>query len=290
MEFRVKRQKNRNLSPSTLHQSNVAKNATDKFHKRIIIKIRDKKDNSPKLFKLGLIAILAIFGFLIIGLVALQNQGATEANVYKSKTKEYLEAVYNASTISSENPYDISKKIDAITAPKLGFMPLGIFSYQYVSAQLLASSIASQVEGLTAVVKTNGEFYDFYNKYIASIDEIASLNYGRGSERLSSLLIAKAKYQDLSDYLAKATLPNQLQTSQNNMKDDLTAVGESIDGLIAALKSGNNSAYALSSYKYSSASDKLSANFATMSEYNGQIKQRLKLASQHFEDFRKSLE
>lgn len=285
MKLKLKRSNTRPYNTSTL-PSDVVKNPTDRLHKRVIVKIREKREKSPKLFIISLISILVIFGLLIIGFVALQSQGATEANIYRSKTGEYLEAVYNASTIASDNPSEIANKIESIKPPQLGFLPLGIFSYSYVSAQMLQNDIANQVNGLISVVKANGQFYDFYNRYTSTIGEIANLSYGRGSDKLESLLSAKSKYKDLEENVSAAKLPDELQTSQNKLKEDLTAAGEAVDGLATTLKNGDNSGYALSSYRYSLVSDKLLSDFADMRDYNGQIKQRLKLASQHFNDFR----
>lgn len=290
MKIDTKRRRLSVKRDSPLLQSHDDKITTDKLHRRIANKIRDKRENSPKTFKIGLIAILGFFILLIVGFVGVQSQGSTEANAYKSKINAYLEAVYNASTVNNDNPFEIAKLIESIDAPKLGGVPLGIFSYSYMSAQMIQNNINNQVQSLIDVVNQNGQFYEFYNGYMGALSEISNLSYGRGSDKLQSLTQAKAKYQDLADKVKQAKLPTGLQTSQNNIGADLTSVGEAVTSMADALRSGDNSSYALSSYKYSLASDKLYSDFADMGIYNGEIKERLQLASASFNNFRKTLE
>lgn len=268
--------------------SSVVKKSTHSFLGGFRERLKLKKDNSPRLFLFSLIAILAVFVILVVGFLFVQSQGATYGNVYRAKLPEYLEKVYNTSTIDNDNPMKVALSIEAIKAPKLDGFGLGFMSYNYISAKTLRSDVEANAKALMNIAKENGDFYKFYTLYTESMDEIKTLPIG-ASDRISTLENAKAKYQNLLTEIQKINLPTELQASQNNIKSGLEEAVKVIDELIASFSRSDNSAYALASYKYSLNSDTMSNNFETMRSYNEQISARLKVASSAFNEYRKSL-
>lgn len=284
--------KRKNLSindKSSLPHSDVVKKSTVKIHTRIKDKIREKRANSPKMFVVSLVVILTLLIIFIIGFAGLQSQGATEANIYKSKTGAYLESVYNASTIYNEDPKVTAEAIENVEAPKLGNLPLGFLSYSYVGAEFLRQDIENQVKGLAGVVRENGDFLDYCDFYRSTLDEIGALSISP-SDRQSMLTNAKAKYVDLLAKTGQAVMPSQFEDNMTKVKTNLTETIAAVDKLIETLAANDTSGYAQNSYKYNMLNSQLLADVEPMKEYKNQINERLKLASKHFNEFRHSLE
>lgn len=277
----------------TLPFSDVVKKSTNKFPAKISAKIAHHKEHSPKLFVAALLVIFGIFIGLIAGFLWVQSQGATVANVYRSKTSSYLEKVYNTSTIDTENPLDTAEAISKIEAPVLNGVFMGWLSYRYLEAELLQNNIATNVAKLTSVASENGEFYSFYAEYVSISDEIAAKSTDArstdASKKLATYESIKIQYQNLATLVSDAKLPGELVSSQNKMKDDLAQIAAAWQGMIENI-SGDRSKFASNSYRYSLLVDSLGGSFSEVKKYSESIKSKLAQAAADFDKFRLSLQ
>lgn len=264
-----------------------------KVRKSLHYKVRDlmakKKEKSPRAFYIGLSLIaVSIIAFMTIFFVV-QSQTALAANIYKPKAVEYLDNFYNQLTIKIDSYKDQTTKLEKIAKPKLEQVFLGWLNYKYAQNVVLSSEIDYQTNLIFEDFRKNEEFYNFIDDLSLLKKDLIDLGEryksASSSQKSDILTLIKERFEAFSNNMEKYSLPEDLQTSQKNLKTDYSLVSDAFANMANYYKQNNKLIFAGSSYEYMKVNDYINTENTKIQSYQNTINDELKTSIERFKQF-----